>query len=137
MRDSGFMDGEHTGSPPMAGRLCEHDDAHGGEERHHEDLTEVPRLALRIGEVHVWHNMMSSNSEACTTRGKNISSKGLKLQSSNHKKTKIPVAQATTGPNYETIKRHLQIILELSNYMNQQLSTNSEKREKETRLSVR
>jgi hypothetical protein len=36
----------------VAGRLREHDDAHGGEERRHEDLAEAPRPALRVGEVH-------------------------------------------------------------------------------------
>lgn len=37
----------------MAGRLGEHDDAHGSEERDHDDLAEVSGVALRIGEVHV------------------------------------------------------------------------------------
>ena len=32
----------------MAGWLGEHDDAHGGEEREHDDLAQAPRLALRV-----------------------------------------------------------------------------------------
>jgi hypothetical protein len=36
----------------VAGRLGEHDDAHGGEERHHDHLAQVPRPALGVGEVH-------------------------------------------------------------------------------------
>jgi hypothetical protein len=37
----------------MAGWLGEHDDAHCREEREHDYLAEVSRLALRIGEVHL------------------------------------------------------------------------------------
>jgi len=43
----------HTGNPPMAGRLGEHDDADCCEEREHDYLAEVSGLALGIGEVHL------------------------------------------------------------------------------------
>jgi hypothetical protein len=51
--DPRLMDGEHAGGgPPVAWRLGEHEDAHGGEERGHDELAEVARPALGVGEVH-------------------------------------------------------------------------------------
>ena len=40
------------GGPPVAWRLGEQEDAHGGEERGHDELAEVARPALGVGEVH-------------------------------------------------------------------------------------